>query len=55
MKASYRIQNSNGTYLNAGTDKESWFTLDAARLEVDYNKGQRIVEHNGMDVLWEAF
>ena len=28
MKAKYRIQNENGTFLNAGTGLESWFTLD---------------------------
>ncbi len=49
----YRIQNSNGTYLNAGTGLDSWFTLDQARKLVNYDEGQRIVEHNGVDILWE--
>ena len=49
----YRIQNSNGTYLNAGTGEDSWFTLEIARKLVDYSIGQRIVEHDGVNVLWE--
>jgi hypothetical protein len=56
MKAlKYRIQNSNGTYFNAGTGLDSWFTLEKARQIVDYKNGQRIVEHNGVDILWEIF
>lgn len=55
MKLKYRIQNSNGTFLNAGTGLDSWFTLDAARKLVDYSKGQRIVEHDGINILWEVF
>ncbi len=53
IKTDYRIQNQDKTYLNAGTDKGSWFSLENARKTVDYSKGQRIVEHDGMDVLWE--
>jgi len=55
MKLSYRIQNENGTYLNAGTGEDSWFSLEKARQLVNYDKGQRIVEHDGMNILWEAF
>lgn len=55
MEAKYRIQNENGTFLNAGTDKGSWFTLEDARNTVKYEAGQRIVEHNGMEILWEVF
>ncbi len=55
MKATYRIQNANGTMLNAGTGNESWFTLEDARGLVDYNDGQRIIESNGVDILWEVF
>ncbi len=51
----YRIQNADHTFLNAGTGVDSWFTLEDARKLVDYKKGQRIVEHNGVDVMWEAF
>lgn len=54
-KANYRIQNKDYTFLNAGTDLSSWFTLEQARKIVNYNLGQRIVEHNGMEVLWETF
>ena len=55
MKANYRIQNANGTMLNAGTDEGSWFTLETARNLVDYDNGQRIVESDGVNILWEAF
>lgn len=51
----YRIQNENGTFLNAGTGLDSWFTLDNARKLVNYEIGQRIIESNGVDVLWEIF
>lgn len=49
----YRIQNSDGTFLNAGTGEGSWFSLEDARKKVDYTKGQSIVEHDGMNVLLE--
>lgn len=55
MKAKYRILTKDGTFLNAGTGLDSWFTLEKARNIVDYEKGQTIVEHNGVDVLWEVF
>jgi hypothetical protein len=51
----YRIQTHDGKMLNAGTDKPSWFTLEQARSIVNRNKGQRIVEHNGVSILWEVF
>lgn len=54
MKKKYRIVKSNGTLLNAGTDKPSWFTLEKARELVDYSKGEKIIEHNGMYALWEV-
>lgn len=50
----YRIQNENGTFLNAGTGEDSWFSLEEAKNKVDYSKGQRIVEHDGINVLWEV-
>jgi len=50
----YRIQNANGTFLNAGTGLDSWFTLDKAKSLVNYEIGQRIVEHDGVNVLWEV-
>ena len=51
----YRIQNQDGTFLNAGTDKGSWLTLEQARKLVNYDAGQRIVEHDGLQILWEIF
>ena len=50
----FRIQNSDRTFFNAGTGKNSWFTLDKARSLVNYNKGQRIVESDGVNILWEV-
>lgn len=52
--AKYRIQNSDGTILNAGTDNESWFNLDNARKTVNYETGQRIIESDGVNILWEV-
>lgn len=49
----YRILNENGTYHNAGTGEPSWFTLEQARSIVNYEAGQKIVEHNGVEILWE--
>lgn len=49
----YRIQNENGTFVNAGTGLESWFTLEDARKIVI--EGQRIVESDGVNILWEVF
>ena len=51
----YRIQTSEGKILFAGTGKDSWFTLDQARKIVDYDKGQRIIESDGVNILWEIF
>jgi hypothetical protein len=51
----YRIKKDDGTFLNAGTGENSWFTLDDARKLVDYSKGQIIVESDGMNELWEIF
>lgn len=52
-KAKYRIQTAKGTFKNAGTDLPSWFDLDSARSNCDYSKNERIVEHDGVNVLWE--
>jgi len=49
----YRIENSDGTFLNAGTGLNSWFTLDEARKLVNRNIGQRIIETDGVRELWE--
>jgi hypothetical protein len=51
----YRIQNENGTFLNAGTGNDSWFTLEQARKLVNCEAGQRIVESDGVNILWEVF
>lgn len=51
----YRIQTAEGKFLNAGTGLNSWFDLETARKTVNYDLGQRIVEHNGVDILWEVF
>jgi len=50
----YRIQNADGTILNAGTSLDSWYTLERARELVSYESGQRIVESNGISILWEV-
>lgn len=55
MKLRYRIRKSDGTFLNAGTGKDSWFTLKEARELVNYEEGETIVEHDGVNVLWEIF
>jgi hypothetical protein len=28
--------------------------LEQARQEVDYSKGEKIIEHDGVNVLWET-
>jgi hypothetical protein len=50
----YRIQKADGRFLNAGTGVDSWFTLDQARKLVNYKAGQRIVESDGVRILWET-
>lgn len=55
MTTPYRIQRADGTFLNAGTGIDSWFTLEDARKTVNYEKGERIIESNGVDILWEIF
>lgn len=54
-KIKYRIRNNDGTFLNAGTGVDSWFTLERARELVNYSIGQQIVESDGVNILWEAF
>jgi hypothetical protein len=54
MKTKYRIQNANNTFLNAGTGLDSWFTLETARKLVNYEVGQRIIESDGVNILWEV-
>ena len=50
----YRIQTSTGRILNAGTGQDSWFSLEKARALVNYNNGERIVESDGLNILWEV-
>lgn len=49
----FRIENTDGRLFRAGTGLDSWFTLEKARELCDYNKGQRIVESDGVNILWE--
>lgn len=53
-KTGYRIQNEDRTFFGAGTDLGSWFTLEDAKKIVNYEIGQRIVEHDGVNILWEV-
>jgi len=48
MKSEYRIKNADGTYLNAGTGLDSWFTIEQARKIVNPKIGQKIVMHTGV-------
>ena len=49
----YRIRKVDGRFLNAGTGLDSWFTLENARKIVNYEKGEIIVESDGVNILWE--
>lgn len=51
MKADYRIKRANGTYLNAGTGLDSWFSLEKSRAIVDYSKGEKIVDQWDIEIL----
>jgi hypothetical protein len=51
----YRIQNQGGTFHNAGSGQDSWYTIEVARTTVNYSIGQRIEESDGVDILWEVF
>lgn len=54
-KAKYRILKANGKFLFAGTGMDSWFNLEKARKTVNYDKSEKIVEHDGVNILWEVF
>ena len=54
MKATYRIQNIDGTIHNAGTGNDSWFTLEDAKKIINYKNNQRIIESDGVNILWEV-
>ena len=54
-KNSYRIIKKDGKILNAGTGIDSWFNLTDARKLVDYDNEQKIIESDGINILWEIF
>ena len=54
-KVEYRIEKQDGTIKYTGTGEDSWFTIEEARLKVDYSKGERIVMSDGVHILCEAF
>ena len=51
----YRIQKSNGRIKYAGTGSDSWFILEHARQKVNRSVGERIIESDGVNILWEVF
>lgn len=55
IKKPYRIQQNDGKIKFAGTGHDSWFDLETARILVDYDKDERIIESDGVNVLWEVF
>lgn len=55
MQNPYRIQTAEGKIKFAGTGENSWFNLDEARKIVNYEQGERIIQSNGVDILWEVF
>jgi flagellar basal body rod protein FlgG len=55
MKLKYRIQTSDGRIKYAGTGHDSWFTLERAREMVNRPEGERIIESDGVNILWEVF
>jgi hypothetical protein len=55
MVSPYRIIKKDGKVLNAGTDKPSWFNLDNARKTVNRENGEKIIESDGVNDLWEVF
>lgn len=50
----YRILTQDRKIKYAGTDHPSWFTLAEAKCRVDYTKGEKIIEHDGVNILWEV-
>jgi uncharacterized pyridoxamine 5'-phosphate oxidase family protein len=44
--ANYRIIKEDRKIKFAGTDKDSWMTLEIAKKEVDYSKGEMIYEYS---------
>jgi len=54
MKANYRIIRADGRIKYAGTDTESWMTLETAKKLVNYLQGETIYEFNEYGKLWEV-
>ena len=55
MKTTYRIITAENKIKFAGTNKASWMTLENAKKEVDYSKGEMIFEYNNNnEKLWEV-
>lgn len=54
-KKEYRILKSDQKYLNAGTGKDSWFSLEEARNLVNRENGDKIIWSDGMNNLGEVF
>lgn len=55
LNGKLRILNADGTFLNANTGLDSWFTCEQAKALCDYSIGQRIFRHNGMQICEEVF
>lgn len=53
--APYRILTKEKKIKNAGTDSPSWFNLENARREVNRDACEMIIEHDGVNILWEVF
>ena len=55
MTAPYRIQTAEGKIKFAGTESPSWLSLETARNLVNREEGERIIESDGVNILWEVF
>ena len=53
-KTDYRLKLKNGTYLNAGTGVDSWFTLERAYILRKKNKDSVIEWHNKYGFMGEV-
>jgi hypothetical protein len=55
MNARYRIITADQKIKFAGTDRPSWLTLEQAKSEIDYSKGEMIYEYDKSgNRLWEV-
>jgi hypothetical protein len=55
MKNRYRIQTKDRRFRYTGSEYGSWFSLEQARKIVKREQGERIVESDGVNILWEVF